>query len=149
MEFFQILEINTFKIKTITINCIEVKIFMIFSKENFYIDSDFEIRIVREDENDVDLFIPIGNRTLNLYFGDTMDVLNSRMQFSIVRNLVLRFSMGLANNIATIHMLKNIDLHSSIVNFEINYSDHIIEIKDKEYFVEMSIKRKKAVDKPV
>lgn len=115
---------------------------MIYNEGRLYIDSDFEIRTVREDANDIDLFIPIGNRTLNLYLDDVIETLNSRLQFSIVKNLIFRFSMDSDNNISTVHMLRNIDLHSSVVNFEIDYSNHIIEIKDKEYFVEMRIKSK-------
>jgi len=116
--------------------------FMIYRKGNFRLDSDFEIRVVREAGSDIDLFIPIGNRTLNLYFDDTLNSINSRMQFSIVRNLIFRFCTNTDNNVATVHMLNNIDLHSSVVNFEIDYSKNIIEIKDKEYFVEMRIKRR-------
>lgn len=113
---------------------------MVHNKGNLYIHSDFEIRTVREEGNDIDLFIPIGNRTLNMYFDDDIKPLYSRMQFSIVKNLILRYSMDDENNIVTVHMLRNIDLHSSVVNFEIDYSNHMIEIKDKEYFVEMNIR---------
>ncbi|WP_432405341.1 hypothetical protein [Wukongibacter sp. M2B1] len=116
---------------------------MIYNKNNLYLDSDFEIRMLRDDGSDIDLFIPIGNRTLNLYFDDTIDCLNSRMQFSIVRNLVFRLSTQPHNNILTVHMLGSIDLHSSVVNFEIDYSDYSIDISDKEYFVEMRIEKKK------
>ena len=116
---------------------------MIYNEGKLYIDSDFEIRVVREDGNDIDLFIPIGNRTLNLYLGDGIEALNSRLQLSIIKNLIFRFSMDEDNNISTIHMLRSIDLHSSVVNFEIDYSKHMIEIKDKEYFVEMRMKSKK------
>ncbi|SKC85434.1 hypothetical protein [Maledivibacter halophilus] len=118
-----------------------------YNKGKFCIDSDFEIRTVREEGNDIDLFIPIGNRTLNLYFDDNIKPLYSRMQFSIVRNLIIRYSLDAENNIATIHMLRSIDLHSSVVNFEIDYRNHVIEIKDREYFVEMRIINKEAVDK--
>ena len=115
---------------------------MLYNRDKLYINSDFEIRTIREDEGDIDLFIPIENRSLSLYFDDTRDFLCSRMQFSIVKNLIFRFSTDVNNNTATIHMLKSIDLHSSVVNFEIDYSNHMIEIDDKEYSVEMRIKRK-------
>ncbi len=114
---------------------------MKYSKGGLHIDSDFEIRVVREDDDDIDLFVPIGNRTLNLHFEDSIHALNSRMQFSIIRNLVFRFNLNSSNNKATIHMLNNIDLHSSVVNFEIDYSSHTIHIKDREFFVEMKIKK--------
>lgn len=117
---------------------------MIYNKNNLLLHSDFEIRTLRDDGNDIDLFIPIGNRTLNLYFDDTIDCLNSRMQFSIVRNLVFRLSARSDNNVLTIHMLGSIDLHSSVVNFEIDYSSYSIYIKDEEYFVEMRIDKKKS-----
>ncbi|MCT4563417.1 MAG: hypothetical protein N4A68_03680 [Maledivibacter sp.] len=115
---------------------------MTLNKGNLCIHSDFEIRVVREDGNDIDLFIPIGDRTLNLYLGEDIEAINSRLQFSIVKNLIFRFSMDKDNNTSTIHMLRSIDLYSSIVNFEIDYSKRMIEIKDKEYFVEMRIKDK-------
>ena len=111
-----------------------------YNKGNFCIDSDFEIRTVRAEGDDIDLFIPIGNRTLNMYFDEEMKPLYSRMQFSIIKNLIFRYSVSTENNIATIHMLRSIDLHSSVVNFEIDYSNHMVEIKDKEYFVEMKIR---------
>jgi len=115
---------------------------MIYKKGNFCLNSDFDIRVVREDGDDTDLFIPIKNRTVNLYLDDVPTYLNSRLQFLMVRSIIVRFCSKEDDNVCTIHLLRNIDLQSSHVNFEINYENHIIELTDKEYFIEMKIKEK-------
>lgn len=114
---------------------------MIYNNENFYIEHDFEVRIIRKEENDVDLLIPIENRTLNVYIEEGIG-LHSRMQFSAVKGILLRFSTLESSHICTIHLLRNIDIHSSIVNFEIDYKDHCIEVKDQEYFIDMRFCKK-------
>ncbi|MCT4617995.1 MAG: hypothetical protein N4A62_01185 [Marinisporobacter sp.] len=114
---------------------------MIYNNENFYIEHDFEVRIIREEENDVDLLIPIENRTLNVYIEEGIG-LHSRMQFSAVKGILFRFSTLESSHICTIHLLRNIDIHSSIVNFEIDYKDHFIEVKDQEYFIDMRFCKK-------
>jgi hypothetical protein len=43
---------------------------MIYKKNSFIVDSDFDIRTVREEGEDIDLFLPIGNRTVNLYLNN-------------------------------------------------------------------------------
>lgn len=116
---------------------------MIYMRSNFCIDSDFDIRVVREEGTDIDLFIPIDNRTINLYLNNCPDYIHSRLQFPMVRNIIVRFSVSDENNIATIHFLKSIDLQSSLINFEIDYENHMIEIKDKKFFVEIHIDTKK------
>jgi len=116
---------------------------MIYMRNNFCIDCDFDIRVVREEGNDVDLFIPIDNRTLNLYLNRAPEYLHSRLQFPMVRNIIIRFSLSNENNIATLHFLKSIDLQSSLVNFEINYDNYIIDIKDKKNYVEVQLRNRK------
>jgi len=111
---------------------------MIYCKGNFYLDCDFDIRVVREEGDDIDLFIPLDNRTLNLNLDSTV-YLNSRIQFPAVRNVIIRYSADLKNNVATIHLLRNIDFQSSLANFEVFYENRVINIKDKKFFVEMSI----------
>ncbi|QZY56371.1 hypothetical protein [Crassaminicella profunda] len=114
---------------------------MLYRNSDFYIDHDFEIRVVREEKNDIDLLIPIENRTLNLYL-EGEEVLNSRMQFSTIKGILFRFCTLENSHICTIHLLRNIDIHSSIVNFEIDYKDYFIGIKNKEYFIEMRFYKK-------
>ncbi|WIF95781.1 hypothetical protein [Caminicella sporogenes] len=113
-----------------------------YKKGKFCLNCDFDIRVIREDENDTDLFIPVENRTVNLYFEDFPSYLKSRVQFLMVRNIIIRFCSREDNNACTVHLLRNIDLQSAHVNFEINYENHIIEIIDKEYFIDMKIKEK-------
>lgn len=113
-----------------------------YKKGNLLILSDFEIRVLTEDERDVDLFIPIDYRTLNLYLEGLPDYLDNRIQFTEIRNIIIRFSMEKDNDYCTIHLLRNIDLHSAVSNFVINYRDHYVVLKNKEYSSEMHIKRK-------
>lgn len=115
---------------------------MEYRNGNLKILSDFEIRILREEGKDIDLFIPLNCRTLNLYLEDFPDYFDERIQFTEIRNIIIRFSMEEANDYCTIHLLRNIDLHSAVANFVVNYKDHHIVLKDKEYSSEMYIKRK-------
>lgn len=110
---------------------------MKYKKGNFYIEHDFEIRVIREDKNDIDILIPIENRTLNLYLEGLADYLNPRLQFSMIKGILIRFCILEENHYCTIHLLRNMDIHASIMSFEMNYKSHYINLKDKEYFVEM------------
>lgn len=105
--------------------------------------NDFELRVIYEDENDIDLFIPIGNRTLNIYFDDLPEYLNQRFQLNDVENILLRLSKLEKNTLSTIHFLRSIDLKSSTLNFVIDYKNLDIEIKKDEYNNNIYIKRKK------
>ncbi len=117
---------------------------MEYRKEDFLIISNLEIRTLKEDDNDIDLFIPIDYRTLNLYIENLPNYINNRIQFTEVRSLIIRFSIKEDENYCTIHLLKSIDLQSAIVNFEMNYKDHYIELVHKEYYIEMYLKRKES-----
>lgn len=114
----------------------------VYEKGNLIIKSDFEIRILRQEEKDVDLFIPTEYRTLNLFLENLPDYLDSRIQFPEIRNIIIRFSTEKNNDYCTIHLLKNIDLHSAVANFVINYKEHYVDLKNKEYSSEMHIKIK-------
>ncbi|NMB08071.1 MAG: hypothetical protein GX981_06775 [Tissierellia bacterium] len=114
----------------------------VYEKGNLIIKSDFEIRILREEGNDIDLFIPLNYRTLNLYLQDLPDYMDNRIQFTEIKNIIIRFSTEKENDYCTIHLLRNIDLHSAVANFIINYKDHLIVLKNREYSSEMHIKKK-------
>lgn len=103
---------------------------------NLKLDSDFEIRVIREDEFDIDLFIDINYRSVDLNIGNN-DLNISRIQFQMVRAVLLRFSKN--GTIMTCHMLRNIDLYSAFSNFEIEYKDRVVSIKKVEEKVEFSI----------
>lgn len=112
---------------------------MKFKKGDLLIKSDFDIRTLREDGEDIDILIPIDNRTVNLHIKDMSQHVNGRLQFPMVRNMIVRFSISSENNTATIHLLRSIDLQSSVVNFIVDYTDHSIEVKKEEYSVEINI----------
>lgn len=112
---------------------------MILNENNFSLNCDFEIRTIREDEKDKDIIISLNRRTVNLYFNDLPKYIKSRIQLLDVQNIIIRYSKDEFNNICTIHILRNIDLHSSIMNFEIDYTNFKLEIKNKEYYVDFRI----------
>lgn len=109
---------------------------------NFLIISDFEIRILREEGPDIDLFIPLNLRTLNLHIEDLPSYINGRIQFPEVRSIIARFTKLKDEELCTIHLLKNIDIQSAIVNFEMNYKKHYIKLVQEEYSVEMYLNKK-------
>ena len=91
------------------------------------LNTDFDYRIIREEDNDIDLFIDINYRSLDI---DTCEdsFFNSRVQFPYVRSLKLRINKE--SNVMTVHLMRDIDLFSAFANFEINYDNCIINIKN-------------------
>ncbi|WP_066505417.1 hypothetical protein [Abyssisolibacter fermentans] len=108
-----------------------------FEISNFKMMSDFDIRILREENDDVDIIVAIGDRVVNLIFNDIIEGLGSRIQFVDIKNIIVRFNKSKNLNICTIHMLKKIDLFSAVANFEIDYSKYCICVEAKEGFVKM------------
>lgn len=115
---------------------------MRYEKSGLIIVSDIDMRTIREEGEDIDIIIPLNNRTVNLYLDDIPNYMESRLQFSMIKNMILRFCTIEENTLCTIHLLRSIDLHSSVVNFEVDYSNHYFEIKIKEYLVEIYVKKK-------
>lgn len=97
-----------------------------FGKLN--LDTDFEYRVIREEENDLDLFIDLNYRSLDIKLEDT-NFFNSRVQFPFIRSIILRLNKE--SDIITIHLMRDIDLFSAFANFEINISNSIISIKNE------------------
>ena len=91
------------------------------------LNTDFDYRIIREEDNDIDLFIDINYRSLDI---DTCEdsFFNSRVQFPYVRSLILRINKE--SNVMTVHLMRDIDLFSAFANFEINYDNCRINIKN-------------------
>lgn len=106
------------------------------------IKSDFEIREIYEDKLDIDLFIALNNRPLNLYLDDLPSYIDNRIQLDNVANILLRLSKDNANTLSTIHFLQNIDIQSSIINFVIDYKGLNIELVEDEYNINLYIKGK-------
>ncbi|CEI74078.1 MULTISPECIES: hypothetical protein [Romboutsia] len=97
-----------------------------FGKLN--LDTDFEYRVIREEENDLDLFIDLNYRSLDIKLEDS-NFFNSRVQFPFVRSIILRLNKE--SDIITMHLMRDIDLFSAFANFEINISNSIISIKNE------------------
>lgn len=112
---------------------------MIYEKNNLKIISDFEIVEIQKDEYSVDLMIPIKYRCVNLYFGNFPKCINCRMQFPSVKSILIRLCTIEDNNICTIHFLSDSGIHSSMANFEMDYSETYIELRDREFFVDMKM----------
>ena len=97
------------------------------------LDTDFNFRVIREEDNDIDLFIDIANKISKKNKNIDIDTngdsfFNSRIQFPYVRSLILRINKE--SNIMTVHLMRDIDLFSAFANFEVNYDNCIINIKN-------------------
>lgn len=92
-----------------------------------------------EEGPDIDLFIPIDNRTLNLYIEDMPKFIDNRIQLLDVRSILVRFSTAEDNYFCTVHFLRNIDLKSAIMNLVFEYKNHHIKIRKSDYSVDMFI----------
>ena len=92
------------------------------------LETDFDFRIIREEDSDIDLFIDINYRSVDI---DTNkdSFFNSRIQFPYVRSLILRINKE--SNVMTVHLMRDIDLFSAFANFEVNYDNCTINIKNE------------------
>jgi len=117
---------------------------MTYEKSNLNITSDFEVKEIRKDEVNIDLIIPMEQRCVNLYFGDLPIYIKSRIQFPSVKSILVRFCSNEDNNICTMHFLSDSGIYSSMANFEMDYSEIYIEIKDEEFCVDIKIIKKKS-----
>lgn len=115
---------------------------MEYKCDNFYVKSDFNIKEIEKSEVDKDLVISIEDRCMNMYLDNCPQYIISRIQFPKVKSILIRYCNILDNNICTIHFLGDNGIHSTLANFEIDYSNHFIEIKDDEYSVSMKIIKK-------
>ena len=98
-----------------------------FGKLN--LDSDFDYRIIREEDNDLDLFIDINYRCVDVEVKDS-EMFASRIQFPYVRSILLR--LNIESEFMTVHMMRDIDLFSAFANFELDHSDSIFKIKNHQ-----------------
>lgn len=106
------------------------------------IESDFEIRTLREMGDDIDLLVPLDHRVLNLYIGGMPEFISERFQFTEVKNIIIRHTIDSDNTYCTIHFLRSIDMNSALVNFSIDYKEKGIRIISREYSVDMFINEK-------
>lgn len=112
---------------------------MVYEKAKLKIHSDFKVREIQKDEYNIDLILQLDYRCVNLYFPDFPKCINSRVQFPSVKSILIRFCTIKDNNICTIHYLSDSGVHSTIANFEMDYSDTYIEVKEQEFFVDMKM----------
>lgn len=112
---------------------------MIYDKSNLKIDSDFQVKEMKKEIDDIDLIIPVDNRCVNLYLYDSPKYVISRIQFPTVKSILIRFCTIEDNNICTIHFLSDSGIHSTMANFEMDYSETYIKIKDNEFFVDIKM----------
>ena len=90
------------------------------------LDCDFEYRTIREEDDDLDLYIDVNYRCLDINLGDD-NFFNSRIQFPFVRSILLRINKNLET--FTVLLMRDIDLFSAFANFELDLSDHVLCIK--------------------
>lgn len=109
----------------------------------FNFESDFNVRVLREDDIDIDLIIPLDNKALDLYFDGMPNYVGKRIQCPMIKNIIIRLSKLEDNSLCTIHFLRSIDLHSSVINFEIDYRHIKLKIKDLEYSATLKILKNK------
>ncbi|MBZ9609596.1 hypothetical protein G9F73_017675 [Clostridium estertheticum] len=112
---------------------------MIYEKSNLKIIGDFAVKEIQKDEYNVDLIIKVEYRCVNLYFENLPKYIKSRIQFPSVKSIFIRFCNIEDNNICTVHFLSDSGIHSTMANFEIDYSEIYMEVTDKEFFVELKI----------
>ena len=95
-------------------------------KINF--DCDFEYRIIREEDDDLDIYVDVNYRCLDIEIGEN-NFFNSRIQFPFVRSVLLRINKNL--DTITVHLMRDIDLFSAFANFELDLSNQILCIKNQ------------------
>ena len=94
---------------------------------NLNLDSDFDYRVIREEDNDLDLYIDINYRCVDINVGES-NFFNSRIQFPYVRSILIRINKE--SYLMTVHLMRDIDLFSAFANFEVDYTNSIFEIKN-------------------
>ena len=94
---------------------------------NLNLDSDFDYRVIREEDNDLDLYIDINYRCVDINIGES-NFFNSRIQFPYVRSILIRINKE--SYLMTVHLMRDIDLFSAFANFEVDYTNSIFKIKN-------------------
>lgn len=112
---------------------------MIYEKDNFKIKSDFKIKEIQKDKYNVDLIIDVEYRCVNIYFNNFNKLIDSRVQFPLVKSILIRFCNIKENNICTIHLLSDSAIHSAMANFEIDYSKICLEVCRKDFFASLTM----------
>jgi hypothetical protein len=101
---------------------------------NIKLNTNLEIRPIERD-GDMDLFIPTLDYPVHL---EGMGEDFSRIQFSKARAILIRMSPKVKT--ITCHILKDVDLFSSFVNFEVRKELSNIAIYQRDGYIELSFK---------
>lgn len=104
-------------------------------KEN-HIKTNLEYREVARGE-DKDYFIETLSYPINLEIDNPHF---SRMQFPVSKAILIRTSP--ITDKVTIHIMKDTDLYSSFVNFEIDLSSHLLNIEKQEGYINVNLHTK-------
>lgn len=98
---------------------------------NHLIDTNLEFRVI-DREGDKDYFIETLSYPINL----ELDVEGmSRIQFPSSRAVLIRTTP--MNDWVTVHVLRDSDLYSSFINFEVNLTGKKIKIEKREGYIHM------------
>ena len=97
------------------------------------IETNLEYRTIERD-GDRDYFIESSSYPVNLMLGLPHI---SRIQFPKSRAILIRTSPGI--NTVTVHVMRDIDLHSSFANFEIELGPNKLVIKESKGQVDVWI----------
>lgn len=114
-------------------------IIMNYIDNNLHIKSDYDISTFKEWEFDKDLCVFLDKRCVNLNLNNLPKYILSRIQLPCVEKVLIRYCKSHSNNIATLHFLSDEGIHSTIMNFEMDYADFIIEIVNKEFFIDINV----------
>lgn len=109
---------------------------MIFDKYDFYLDTDFPVRILRENDLEIDLIIDLDQRVLNLK-GIESEIISERIQFSTVRHVVIRLAKNSDEKIGTFLIMRSTDLSQPLASFTLNYSKHKTFLKEANYQLDL------------
>lgn len=100
--------------------------------KHYLFETDLITRII-EREGDEDFFIETESYPLNFKI-DLPGI--SRMQFPLSRAILIRTTP--VSQWVTVHVLRDVDLFSSFVNFEINLEGKKLIIKKEEGYITMA-----------
>lgn len=110
--------------------------------KNLIINSNLEIRVLDEFDNDIDLIVNLDSRVVNIYLNSMPNYLLDRFQLTEVKAILIRVSKIGGNDTATVHFFRVIDLNSSLLNFSFDYGEMFLEILEGEYAVDFRIRKK-------
>lgn len=101
--------------------------------KNLSIDNLLQVRSIARDA-DTDYFIE--TTSLPIHFHTSLTYL-SRIQFPTSRGILIRTSP--LTSVITIHILRDVDLYSSFVNFEVDLSSNTLQVLKKDCTIELWI----------